>query len=641
MKTSLLRKKSILYFVALIFLLLGNAYVVLAQGQITSQSDRVSGMCYIRTAHTNAPGLSGPDVGNGYARIVKPGVYTIEKLRVVCTKADYDTLIDKICAKNPYDTEQYMGGEVSDNISTIGGCTAPGCEIIRRCPIQPSPIPPSKTEVKSFDYPVAELGNCKSELACRTYCDKQENSRMCLAFVKKHNLASPEEIAKWEKFIDVASGGGPGGCTNEKECINYCEDASRIVECTDFVAKYNLASPQELAEMQKVAKAVKAGAALPGNCRNKAECISYCEDSAHTEECVSFLQKGGFMTEKEAGLVRKFKGKSPGDCAKGKESFAEAQKSCNAFCNDPTNQPICFRFLEEAGIMTAEEATQAGSLSDFQACIPFAPQEIQQCFTDNLGQDLFDAMKKGVLPLEGDDIEGFMVKIRAARQCVNRFADRTLATFTDNPEALSCINSELGKDYLEKAKRGEVKCGEAAQSQKKMASCIETAMSTKLDQCFSLACSEATACLKGFETMGNKWKKEEINPDLKSKMENKINTCVAEQIRTCLAKDCSGMTACINKLQEEGEEKKGEGNLDAALQQEMETKMTVCAKSQQGNQQPSSGQPAEQMPQQTPQSGGQIPQEYCASFASAPSCSYVGSPDSDNYKYCKQCYPDK
>ncbi len=40
-------------------------------------------------------------------------------------------------------------------------------------------------------------------------------------------------------------------------------------------------------------------------------------------------------------------------------------------------------------------------------------------------------------------------------------------------------------------------------------------------------------------------------------------------------------------------------------------------------------------------SPGQIPQEYCAPFASIPSCSAVGTPDSQNYNYCKQCYPEK
>ena len=44
---------------------------------------------------------------------------------------------------------------------------------------------------------------------------------------------------------------------------------------------------------------------------------------------------------------------------------------------------------------------------------------------------------------------------------------------------------------------------------------------------------------------------------------------------------------------------------------------------------------------QYPQSSGTIPQEYCSSFAAVPKCEYVGPPDSQNYKYCKQCFPDK
>ncbi len=37
----------------------------------------------------------------------------------------------------------------------------------------------------------------------------------------------------------------------------------------------------------------------------------------------------------------------------------------------------------------------------------------------------------------------------------------------------------------------------------------------------------------------------------------------------------------------------------------------------------------------------QIPQEYCAQFASLPSCSSVGEPGSQNYNSCKQCYLNK
>jgi hypothetical protein len=50
-------------------------------------------------------------------------------------------------------------------------------------------------------------------------------------------------------------------------------------------------------------------------------------------------------------------------------------------------------------------------------------------------------------------------------------------------------------------------------------------------------------------------------------------------------------------------------------------------------------------PSQYPQvpSGYDIPvtPEICANFSSVPACSYVGSPDSQNYQLCKKCYPDR
>lgn len=54
---------------------------------------------------------------------------------------------------------------------------------------------------------------------------------------------------------------------------------------------------------------------------------------------------------------------------------------------------------------------------------------------------------------------------------------------------------------------------------------------------------------------------------------------------------------------------------------------------------PTSGQT--QPPPQASPTSDQVPQEYCSGFATVPSCSYVGSSDSQNYKYCKQCFPDK
>src|SRR3989338_9373072 len=121
-------------------------------------------------------------------------------------------------------------------------------------------------------FPVAELGNCKSETECRAYCEQRDNAdivRACLSFAKKHNLLPRDVIAQGERFADVAAGGGPGGCNDEKTCVAYCENIVHIQECASFVERYNLLSPGKLAEMKKFAAAIKTGAKPPGNCTNK------------------------------------------------------------------------------------------------------------------------------------------------------------------------------------------------------------------------------------------------------------------------------------------------------------------------------------------------------------------------------------
>ncbi|MDO8408028.1 MAG: hypothetical protein Q7S95_02210 [bacterium] len=552
-------------------------------------------------------------------------------------------------------------------------------------------------------FPIAELGNCKSEADCRTYCEQRDSAdviRACLSFAGEHNLLPRDVVAQGKKFADVAAGGGPGGCKDEKSCVAYCENTTHIQECTSFVEQYKLVPPDRLAEMKKFAAAIKAGAKPPGNCTNKESCITYCEDSTHIDECLAFAEKAGFispdelalakkvapflksgdtpgackskaqceaycsdtshfepcldfaqklgvMSAREAELLKKVQGRSPGDCAKGSPEQAGAR--CAAFCNEPTNAPTCMKFAAEMGIMTAEEASQAGSLQDFQACYAISTPKIKSCLEEKLGSDLLSNLLKGIMPADLEDVEKMMGKIRNARDCTNRYADQQLQTFTDNPDALACVDSEMGTGFFDQLKSGQVSCGDASVFQKKVASCMEAALGKKLDQCFALACSDMKTCIQKFQDQSKEPIGEEnisFDPSWKDKMSEKMNTCMAEDVRSCLAKDCSALMPCLNKLQEGGEkQQEGENKLDPALQAEMNAKISACTPKQESG---SSGQqqgPSQtsQAPegQQQPSQEGQIPQDQCSSFASVPSCSYVGDTDSQNYKYCKQCYPDK
>jgi len=201
----------------------------------------------------------------------------------------------------------------------------------------------------NVQYPVAELGNCRDEAACRAYCDKTENIKLCLGFAEKHNLMPKEEIEAARKF--AALGRGPGGCKTKESCDEFCGNILNIDECVSFAEKNGLMPKDELEEAKKVQAAIKKGV-KPPSCRNKKECDLYCESADHMEECLAFAEAAGFMEPKELEDAKKVlsavrKGVKPPPC-RGKEE-------CDVYCGNPDNMEACLTFAEAAGFMTGQE----------------------------------------------------------------------------------------------------------------------------------------------------------------------------------------------------------------------------------------------------------------------------------------------
>ena len=202
----------------------------------------------------------------------------------------------------------------------------------------------------NIQYPVKELGNCKSETDCKTYCDKSENVDVCLNFAQKNNLMSEQEIARAKKFL-AAGSNGPGGCEGKDACEEYCNDISHIDECISFAEKNNLIPPEELAEAKKVQASIKKGV-MPPPCGNKKSCDAYCDNPEHMEECITFGIEAGFIQGKELEDVQKMlqavkRGVKPPPC-KGKEA-------CDEYCSAPENMEVCMNFAMEAGFMSEQE----------------------------------------------------------------------------------------------------------------------------------------------------------------------------------------------------------------------------------------------------------------------------------------------
>lgn len=294
---------------------------------------------------------------------------------------------------------------------------------------------------ETITYPVKELENCKDKNECKTYCDKPGNLEVCLNFAEKNNLMSGQELEKAKKFLK-AGAKGPGGCTNKEscetfcdnienisECVTfaeknglmneeelkeakkvqaaiakgvkppacknkrdcdvYCEDQNHMEECVTFAEAAGLMSEEEQADAQKMLQAIKKGAKPPA-CRGKKECDKYCSEDEHLDECVVFAETAGFMSKDEAEMAKKTRGKGPGGC-KGKEE-------CDAFCSNPNNEQTCFDFGKENGFIPPEDLKKMEEGSKmFHDSLENAPPEVAQCLSETLGNETLEKLKNGTM----------------------------------------------------------------------------------------------------------------------------------------------------------------------------------------------------------------------------------------------------
>ncbi|MBI4438015.1 hypothetical protein HY631_03650 [Candidatus Uhrbacteria bacterium] len=207
----------------------------------------------------------------------------------------------------------------------------------------------------SFDdvvYPVAELGNCESKDACFTYCGEPTNYDACMAYAQEYELLEEEEIAEYLDVQELVATGGPGGCTDQASCDAYCGDLNNMSECLSFARDNGLMDEGQLEEATKVLAALEAGYAPPGGCSDQTSCDAYCGDVSHAEECLSFAEAAGFMSEEEANEARTMmtimaSGEMPGGC--------QSKEACDAYCGDEANREECTAFALDNGLITQEE----------------------------------------------------------------------------------------------------------------------------------------------------------------------------------------------------------------------------------------------------------------------------------------------
>ena len=338
----------------------------------------------------------------------------------------------------------------------------------------------------NIQYPVKELNNCPNEAACRAFCDKPENTKVCLDFAEKNNLMSQKEIQSAKKFMDM--GEGPGGCKTKNACEEYCDNIAKITECVFFAEKNNLLPENELAEAKKIKEAIDRGVKpppcpnkkqcdvycsnpdhmeecvifaeqagfLPPNkleeskkvlaaikkgvkpppCNGKEACDVYCQEESHFEECVNFAEAAGFMNPQELEMARKTKGKGPGGC--------RGKAECDAFCQKEENMQTCVAFAEQNGLVSKEEAEMMrktggkgpGDCKSKEECDAFCNTPANQETCMNF------AKEHGMIPEE---------KMREMQGGMQKFQE---ALSNMPPQVSECLNSSVGAEMMEKFRSG-------------------------------------------------------------------------------------------------------------------------------------------------------------------------------------------
>src|SRR3989344_4052239 len=94
----------------------------------------------------------------------------------------------------------------------------------------------------------------------------------CIPFAESHGLMNKEDASRAKKFKEtMRTGGGPGGCTNPRDCNAFCSDTTNLEVCVNF-AKQQGIKDKHVEQGEKGLAHIKAGGKMPGGCTSEEAC---------------------------------------------------------------------------------------------------------------------------------------------------------------------------------------------------------------------------------------------------------------------------------------------------------------------------------------------------------------------------------
>lgn len=215
----------------------------------------------------------------------------------------------------------------------------------------------------AFEYPIAQLGNCRDQKECHLYCEVPQNKAACWSYgvytIKNDVLGdeSPEEkLAEVGITFPIPE---LGNCGNATECKAYCSDPANSEACRTY--------SQSRRQTVKARILEKARAEL--GCTSVEECKAFCAEETNKEVCTAFAKRHRLKDAAKERLIEN-----------AKETLGcTTREECRTFCEAEANKDKCREFAQNLGMKIRHKVQTRLGCATQEECRQICEEQPEKC----------------------------------------------------------------------------------------------------------------------------------------------------------------------------------------------------------------------------------------------------------------------
>lgn len=166
---------------------------------------------------------------------------------------------------------------------------------------------------------------------------------------------------------------GPGGCDSKESCAAFCDQEDNFETCSSWAKENKVWDDDQAEKAEKFHKEVRRGPKKgPGGCESPEACRAYCENPSNQDTCFKFAEENGFITKDEANKIKELR-----------QDFEQRKKEFDQQRRGPQKRPsIDVQIDEEKAKQILADEGGPGGCKTFEECGRFCdnPDNQKTCF---------------------------------------------------------------------------------------------------------------------------------------------------------------------------------------------------------------------------------------------------------------------